>query len=295
MSLDRRDVLKLLGGAAALSATPALAAPAAAEVTILHTNDTHARLEPFEGGRYAGLGGIARRAALIRQIRAARPATLVVDAGDTFQGTPYFNQFGGVAELRTMSAAGYDVVTLGNHDFDAGVDALLRAMAYARFSFTNSNFIITRPELAARVQPEILRRVGGRWIGLFGLGVSFEGLVSPKHHLGLRYTDPLVAARRSVARLRAQGAEAIICLSHLGIEGYQGEPGDVHVADQVEGVDLIVGGHSHTFLEAPRRVKQTAIVQVGHSGTHLGQVTLRFTPQGVEVAGEALPVAERWA
>jgi 5'-nucleotidase len=287
---DRRTVLGGLGalaGATLLGPSAALASPRATRVTLLHTNDTHSRLEPFEKGKLAGLGGIARRASLIRAIRAEQPHTLVLDAGDTFQGTPYYNAFAGHAEFETMTAAGYDCVTLGNHDFDKGVEALVSAMQKARFSFVSANYDIDAPGLRERVAPYEVRTVGGRRIGLFGLGVSFSGLVSGSLHAGVRYRPPVAAARTAVETLRTtQGVDAVVLLSHLGYFGHGNEPGDVELAEAVPGIDVIIGGHTHTFLDVPHVVThraggQTAIVQVGSSGTHLGRVDLEFGAGGV--------------
>ncbi|MCK6569589.1 metallophosphatase [Myxococcota bacterium] len=291
----RRAVLGSLGtlaGAALLAPRVARADAATSRVTLLHTNDTHSRLEPFEKGKLAGLGGIARRATLIRSLRARNPHTLVLDAGDTFQGTPYYNAFAGHAEFETMSAAGYDCVTLGNHDFDKGVDALVSAMTKARFAFVSANYDIDAPGLRARVVPHEVRTIGGRRIGLFGLGVSFAGLVSGSLHAGVRYQPPVATARATVDTLRqAHGVDAVVLLSHLGYFGHGAEPGDVELAEAVPGIDVIIGGHTHTFLDAPHVVRhrtggQTAIVQVGSSGTHLGQVDLLFGP-GAQVETHA--------
>jgi 5'-nucleotidase len=293
--MKRRE---FLAGTAALGATLLSTRGYAAvgptdRVTLLHTNDTHSRLEPFEKGKLQGQGGIARRAALIARIRREQPHTLVLDAGDIFQGTPYYNAFGGCAEFETMTAAGYDAVTLGNHDFDKGVDALVAAMAFARFSFLNANFDIDDPGLRSRVVPSEVRVVGGRRIGLFGLGVSFKNLVSAALHKGVRYRTPAPVARETVERLRRdEGVDAVVLISHLGYFGHDGEPGDVDLAEAVPGIDLIVGGHTHTFLEAPHWVRPKtpqacAIVQVGSSGTHLGQVDLVFGPAGPRVVAQA--------
>ena len=205
MTPNRREILTGLAGlagAAVLTTRNARGEVAASRVTLLHTNDTHSRLEPFEKGKLAGLGGIARRATLIRQVRAVNPHTLVLDAGDTFQGTPYFNAFGGSAEFEAMSAAGYDCVTLGNHDFDKGVDGLVTAMQQARFSFVCANYDVDPPGLRARLAPHEVRVVGGRRIGLLGLGVSFKNLVAAGLHAGVRYREPVPVAREQVARLR---------------------------------------------------------------------------------------------
>lgn len=294
MKMNRREALAGLAaaGAATLTAGRVRAEGPAERVTLLHTNDTHSRLEPFEKGKLAGLGGIARRAALIREVRRQNPATLVLDAGDTFQGTPYYNAFGGSAEFETMSAAGYDCVTLGNHDFDKGVDGLVQAMLSAKFSFVCANFDIDDPGLRARVAPFEVREVGGRRIGLFGLGVSFKNLVSASLHAGVRYQSAVPAARAQVEKLRREhGVDAVVLLSHLGYFGHEGEPGDPELAEAVPGIDVIVGGHTHTFLDKPHVVGKTHIVQVGSSGTHLGQVDLVFGAGGPSVAARVHPVA----
>ncbi len=254
-------------------------------VTLLHTNDTHSRLVPFENGKLAGQGGIARRASLIRQIRREQPHTLVLDAGDIFQGTPYYNVFGGRAEFETMTAAGYDLATLGNHDFDRGVDGLLEALPAAGFTFVNSNFDIDVPVLRDAVKPYAIREVAGRRIGFFGLGVKFELLVAAAFHKGVRYREPVAVARQMVERLRrGLACDAVILISHLGYFGFESEPGDIDLATAVPGIDVIVGGHTHTFLDVAHVVTQkdgtqTSIVQVGSSGTHLGRVDLHFGPQ----------------
>ena len=287
-ALTRRG---LLTGVAAATALLALRGKARAEaiadqVTLLHTNDTHSRLEPFEKGSLAGLGGIARRAAMIRKIRAAQPNTLVLDAGDTFQGTPYFNAFAGQAEFETMTAAGYDFSTLGNHDFDKGVDGLVAAMQYAKFDFVNANYDIDPPGLRARVKPYAVRVVGGRRIGLFGLGVSFKNLVASSYHAGIRYLDPVKASQAMVQKLRQdEGVDAVVLISHLGYYGHEEEPGDPELAQAVPGIDIIIGGHTHTFMAKPHVVSRpdgtaTYITQVGFAGTHLGQIDLLFPATG---------------
>jgi 5'-nucleotidase len=284
---NRRETLVGLAATLGLlSARNARGEAAADRVTLLHTNDTHSRLDPFENGKLAGMGGIARRATLIRRLRAQNPHTLVLDAGDTFQGTPYYNAFAGHAEYETMSAAGYDCVTLGNHDFDKGVDGLVSAMQKARFSFVCANYDIDAPGLRARVAPTEVRVVGGRRIGLFGLGVNFKNLVAASYHAGVRYLPPVPAATAAVKHLReVEGVDAVVALSHLGYFGHDDEPGDVELAEAVAGIDVVVGGHTHSFLDKPHVVDRksggrTHIVQVGFAGTHLGQVDLVFPASG---------------
>jgi len=270
-------------------------------ITILHTNDVHSRIEPFprDGGRNAGLAGAARRATLIRRIRAAQPHTLLLDAGDVFQGTPYFNLYKGVLDFRVMSALGYDAMTIGNHDFDAGIDGLLAAREHARFDLISANYDVSGTPLAAHVQPYRIYTVGPARVGVFGLGVMLEGLVPSELFGGVRYEPPVGVARRMARRLRREErCDLVICLSHLGNHGYKGEIGDQLLATDVEGIDLVIGGHSHTFMEEPTRVahrgRETLVFQVGWAGIFLGRVDFRFRGgvlQGAQAA--ALPVDAR--
>ena len=267
-------------------------------VTILHTNDVHSRIDPFpnDGGRNAGLGGAARRATLIRQIRAENPRTLVVDAGDAFQGTPYFNLFKGEVDFRVMSALGYDVMNIGNHDFDGGVEGLIGALPYARFDLVNANYDFSRSPLGQHVKPCVIRTVGPARVGLFGLGVELDGLVAEPQRPGITYHDPVAAAQQMVRELRQERkCDLVVCLSHLGNEGWNGQTGDQDLAHQVEGIDLIVGGHSHTFMDQPTRVRhgarETLIFQVGFGGINLGRVDFHLR-EGVVTQARArvLPV-----
>ena len=187
-------------------------------LVVLHTNDTHSRMDPFpmDGGRFAGLGGAARRATLIRRVREANEHVLLLDSGDIFQGTPYFNFFGGEIEFRAMTAMGYDVATLGNHDFDNGVDGLVAMLPEAGFEFVSANYDVSESALTGHVQPHTVREFDGVKVGIFGLGIAFEKLVLARLHEGVRYTDPVAAARASCRELREQGCSLVICLSHPG-------------------------------------------------------------------------------
>ncbi len=256
-------------------------------LVILHTNDTHSRIDPFpmDGGPHQGLGGVARRATLVRRVREAHPNVLLLDSGDTFQGTPYFNFFRGEIELRAMSGMAYDASTLGNHDFDNGVSGLVEVLPHASYPFVSANYQVEDPGLAARVEPWIVRDVGGVKVGIFGLGIDFEGLVMEQLHQGVRHTDPLAAARRAVGALRSQGCSLVICLSHLGYR-YQGDrPSDTLLAREVDGIDLVLGGHTHTFLDRPDVYPradggQTLVNQVGFAGIRLGRIDVVLGPGG---------------
>jgi 5'-nucleotidase len=258
-------------------------------IVILHTNDTHSRMDPFpmDGGRFQGLGGAARRATLIERVRAEHPNVLLLDSGDIFQGTPYFNFFKGEIEFRAMSAMDYDVATIGNHDFDNGIEGLVEMMPHATFDFVSANYDCGGSPLEPHVRPWVIREIGGVRVGIFGLGIAFEGLVLPSLHEGVRYTDPYAAARRAVAQLRSQGCSLIICLSHLGYR-YGGEiPSDTILAQRVEGIDLILGGHTHTFMDEPdvylhESGGRTVVNQVGWGGMRLGRIDVILGPRASE-------------
>lgn len=279
-------------GPTILCARRSLAAPSAC-LTLLHTNDTHSRLEPFADGPFEGRGGVSRRATLIKRARAKNPNTLVLDAGDTFQGTPWFNEFKGSADLEAMDLMGYDATALGNHDFDAGVAVLSANLQRApQLAALAANFEVDKGSpLAGRVQAHrIYERVTADEahplkVGVFGLGIRFEGLVNPRMHEGVRYLDPIPVAREQVERLRDLGCQVVIAVSHLGYQGYAGEPGDLVWPKEVPGVDYVVGGHTHTFLSEPSLVRhhsgwETPVMQVGHSGLNLGVAEILVDVRG---------------
>ena len=251
-------------------------------ITILHTNDTHSQIDPLPANdRNAGKGGVARRATLVRKIKKENPNTLLVDAGDVLQGTPYFNFYKGEVEYKAMSAIGYDAGTLGNHEFDNGVDALAAALKFANFDIVSANYDVKGTVLEGRVKPYVVKTLGGVRIGLFGLGVSPVGLITPENFKGVTYIDPVVAARDVVKKLRDQERCAfVVGMSHLGYQA-DGQRGDSFVASQVDGIDFIAGGHTHTFMEEPVKQKQpcgaeTLIFQVGKSGIYVGRVDFTF-------------------
>ncbi|NOX36954.1 MAG: bifunctional metallophosphatase/5'-nucleotidase [Calditrichaeota bacterium] len=253
-------------------------------LTLLQTNDTHSRIDPFppDSGRNAGLGGIARRATFVKQVRQENPHTLLLDAGDVFQGTPYFNLYRGKIEYHTMSLCGYDVVTLGNHEFDNGVASLYQAMEYAQFELVNCNYQMDGTPLVHRVKPYVLKSLGEIRVGITGVGVRLDDLVAPKNREGIRYLDPRPILKEIVNILRYDHRCAlVVVISHLGIDGRGDHPGDRQLARDVEGIDFIVGGHSHTFMQQPEVVRSPSghpvhIFQVGYGGIYVGRSDLFF-------------------
>lgn len=288
---SRREFLKRVGAGSALvglgglSAVVPLSANAAQgyKLTILHTNDMHSRIEPFpqDGRAYAGLGGMARRASLIEQIRQQEEHVLLLDAGDIWQGTPYFNMYKGELEYKLMSEMKYDAATLGNHEFDNGLEGLKQQLPHAEFSFVNSNYNFSNTILKDDVNPFMIFDKGGIKVGVFGLGIELAGLVAEKNYGMVHYHDPVPVAREMVQELRQQGCHLIICLSHLGYQYEGSKISDLLLAKQVEGIDLIIGGHTHTFLDKPTVVKgpgeqEVLVNQVGFAGINLGRINFLF-------------------
>ena len=264
----------------------ALATAATTKITILHTNDVHSRIEPFpnDGGRYAGLGGAARRAALIERIRALEPNVLLFDSGDMFQGTPYFNQFGGELEFKLMSRMGYNAATIGNHDFDAGIDGLVNQLKHANFPLISSNYEVADTPLNSNVYTSKIFNIAGIRIGVFGLGIELAGLVPKSLYGDVRYVDPVGVANATALHLRKErNCDYVVCLSHLGYEYSGSQISDRKLASITRHVDLILGGHTHTLLDEPVIVKNEAgqnvlINQVGWAGIALGRIDVYFRP-----------------
>lgn len=249
------------------------------KITILHTNDTHSNIDTFpeNHAKHPNQGGVARRHAIIQKIRATEEHVLLLDAGDIFQGTPYFNRFGGVLEMKLMTELGYDAATMGNHDFDGGMDGFLKAKAHADFPFLCSNYDFTNTILDQQTVPNHIFKKGKVKIGVFGLGVELNGLVPDVHFKETKYLDPIEIAQEQVKQLKRKGADIIICLSHLGYSYESDRISDIQLAQKTAGIDLIIGGHTHTFLEKPTSVSNldgeiTLVNQVGWAGLQLGRV-----------------------
>lgn len=267
-------------------------------ITILHTNDTHSQIEPVAANDrlYAGKGGVARRATLVKRVRKENPNTLLIDAGDVMQGTPYFNLYKGEVEYKAMSEIGYDVGTLGNHEFDNGVEALARALKFAKFDVVSSNYDVKGTQLENLVKPYVVRELAGIKIGLFGLGISPAGLITPDNFKGVTYRNPVDVARETVGILRnKERCSLVIAMSHLGYysQNRPGDLGDSQVAARVDGIDFIASGHTHTFMKEPVKVKQpcgqeTLIFQVGRSGIFVGRIDFSIKNGRVAAAASRL-------
>jgi len=256
------------------------------KLTVLHTNDVHSYIDPFPANhpRNPKMGGVARRAALIESIRKENPNVLLLDAGDIFQGTPYFNYYGGELEFKLMSMMRYDLATIGNHDFDNGIDGLYAQLPHASFEFVSANYDFKNTVMNGHVKPYKILNKDGIKVGVFGLGVGLDGLVDKKNYKETVYLDPVEVAKDMAKILKQeQKCDLVICLSHLGYK-YKDEPDkicDTKLATLTKDIDLIIGGHTHTFLDKPTVLKniegQDVLVnQVGCYGINLGRIDFYF-------------------
>ncbi|GIM55579.1 bifunctional metallophosphatase/5'-nucleotidase [Capnocytophaga cynodegmi] len=255
------------------------------KITILHTNDTHSHIDPISENdpRNPNKGGVARRAYLVEKIRKENPNTLLFDAGDIFQGTPYFNFYGGELEFKLMSMLKYDAATIGNHDFDNGIDGLFAQLPHAKFDFLTANYDFRNTIMDGHTKPYKVYIVDGIRIGVFGLGIKLENLVNKDNYKETNYLDPLEIAQDMEYKLRKEErCDLVICLSHLGYK-YDGDDRicDLKIAEQTSEIDLIIGGHTHTFLPKPTLVTNkkgniTLVNQVGCFGINLGRIDFYF-------------------
>ena len=270
------------------------------KITILHTNDVHSHIDPFPKNDPLNPngGGVIARANLINLIKKDNPHTLVLDAGDVFQGTPYFNFFGGELELKLMSKMGYNASTLGNHEFDNGMEKLSKVLKHANFSFLNSNYTLKNTPLENKIKSHEIFNINGIKIGVFGLGIELEGLVEKKLYKGVKYLNPIEISKDISDDLKYNhNCDLIICLSHLGFS-YSKDKNimcDLILAKQTKNIDLIIGGHTHTFLDEPVKVKNlenkdVIINQVGCFGINLGKIDFYFSENNKHQEGMSINI-----
>jgi len=284
MNDRRKFISQMIKGAALIGFTglpqELFAARELMKLTILHTNDVHSHIDPFplNHPKFAGLGGVEQRMTTIKKIRNEEKNVLLLDAGDIFQGTPYFNMYGGELELKLMSAMQYDATTIGNHDFDNGLDGLVKQLPHANFPFLNANYDFSKTLLNELIQPYKIFTMDDVRVGVFGIGIELKGLVDSRLYGYTLYIDPLQKAAEISHHLRKEKkCDIIICLSHLGYKYPDDKVSDVVLAKKSMNIDLILGGHTHTFIDTPYRYtnrenKEVLIAQVGWAGIKLGRI-----------------------
>ncbi len=285
---NRRQFIKNTLGASLLLTVPAwmnelYAKKEFTRLTILHTNDMHSRIEPFpSGNKFEGRGGMAARAALIQKIRTEEKNILLLDSGDVFQGTPYFNFFGGELEFKLMSEMKYDAATLGNHDFDAGLDGFVKQLPHAAFPFLIANYNFSDTIMHNKTERYKIFSFGKLKVGVFGVGIELQGLVPKKLYGNTIYLDPISEANKTAKFLKHEmKCHYIICLSHLGYKYDTSKVSDIVLARASRDIDMILGGHTHTFMQQPHVMKNDVgtpiiISQSGWAGLILGKSIVIF-------------------
>lgn len=257
-------------------------------ISILHTNDLHCHIEPFgaDNQKFAGKGGLARISALVKKVKAENSDTLLFDAGDMFQGTPYYNYFKGELILQLMSTVGYDAGTIGNHEFDDGLEGILDSLPAAKFPIINSNYDFSNTILAGKFPRWKIFKKSGIKVGVYGLGVELTGLVGDKNFGETVYIDPIKTAVEMETFLKNEKkCDLVICLSHLGFQYRENKVSDNVLANETSVTDLIIGGHTHTFLEEPlvkknKAGKQVIVNQASWGGMVLGKIDFTFERSG---------------
>lgn len=290
----RRSFLKkgfiLLGGTLALPISETLALPASLEhkkkrrICVLHTNDFHSHFESFPANHptWPSQGGITQLGGLIQEIRKTEENVLLFDCGDIFQGTPYFNFFEGKPELEWMKNMRYDAGTLGNHDFDLGIDHLAKLRTNNPIPLINCNYNFDDSPLKNLVKKHIVLEKGGIKIGVTGATINLEGLLTTDMYKGIVYSDPISPVQKEVDHLRNQEkCDLVFVLSHLGYEYTDSKIDDLKLARNTHGIDAIMGGHTHTFLEKPTIIKNSKgknviVNQAGWAGLQLGKLVFEI-------------------
>jgi 5'-nucleotidase len=236
------------------------------KITIIHTNDTHARLE----GTASELG-FAKIATLIKEAKAANPNTLVLDAGDTLHGMPIVNISKGENAIKVLETAGYNYMTLGNHDFNYGKERLLELKDMTSIGMLSANILNEKGEYV--FTPYVIKEVGGVKVGIFGLTTPETAYkTSPTNVEGLTFADSIEVSKKMVEELKDK-TDVIIALAHIGLDESSVITSKA-IAEAVEGIDVIIDGHSHTLLETGNLVNNTLIAQTGNYDQNLGYVNL---------------------
>lgn len=258
-------------------------------MVILHNNDTHSRIEPLpeKDSVYPGKGGIVRQNACVEEVRRENENVLLFHCGDFVQGTPYFNLFKGQVEIACMNFMKYDAACLGNHEFDYGLDNLAEMIQAAEFPVVATNLDFTGTAMEGLTHKYLVLRQNGLKIGVIGLTVSPQDLIALPNYEGMAYLDPVRSANEAAAFLKAEeNCDLVVCLSHLGYFPAENETGDITLAKESSDIDLILGGHTHTFLDVAdsqlnRKGEKVIINQVGDRGIYMGRLDILLETRSV--------------
>ncbi len=274
------------------------------KLVILHTNDTHSQIDPGSDN----LGGVMRRKAIIDSVRGAEKNVLLVDAGDAVQGTLYFYLYGGKVEQEVMNILGVETRILGNHEFDNGIDSLASVLKYSDAEMLSANYDLSKTPLEGRFKPYTIKEYNGKRIGIIGLNLDPNGIISPDNFKGLEYLPIVATANLTAEKLKKdEKVDAVIALTHIGYNP-AGLVGDSVLATNSRDIDIIIGGHSHDTIDpttenGARRSrlknlegKDVLVVQTGKSGRNVGKIEINLDSLGLGASPsyELIPVTERY-
>ncbi len=255
-------------------------------ITMYHTNDVHSRIEPIDpnsSDKNAGAAGFVRRATVIEELRNNDSSLLLFDCGDFSQGTPYYNFYRGEVEIKLMNAMKYDAATIGNHEFDFGLENMARLFDMANFPIVCANYDFTGTVVESHVKPYIILNRDGLKIGVFGLSPRLEGLVQASNCIGVEYLDPVQVANEVAHQLKVvEKCDLVVCLSHLGLRPSPlNRASDQVLVKETSNIDVVLGGHSHTFMDEPEFVEnkvgiKVPISQMGKNGVFVGKIAVSF-------------------
>lgn len=253
-------------------------------LVILHTNDTHSRIEPLPKNdpSYPNTAGVVRRLSYIEQVRKENKDVLLFDAGDFVQGTPYFNLFKGDVEIGALNRMHYNAGTLGNHEFDYGLEALARIVKMAKYPIVNCNYDFSNTPMKGLVKPYVILKKFGMKIGVLGVGVDPEGMIQRANYQGMIFNPIINSANKYAEILKNQEkCDLVICLSHIGYSSDGNAANDQMLAQNSKNIDIIIGGHSHTYMEKPLVLKnldgkEVMIYQMGKNGTFVGRIDVEM-------------------
>ena len=270
---------------ACINLLPAEAQDASGEdLVILYMNDTHSRIEPMpkSDSRNPDKGGVVRQNTYIEDVRSKNKNVLLFHCGDFVQGTPYFNLFSGETEVAVMNYMKFDAVTIGNHEFDNGLESLAEMIRKSEFPYVSTNLDFTGTPVEDLTKPFLIIQKGNIRVGIIGLTIDPDGLVTKKSYEGMKWNDPIASANQMADYLRnEEKCDLIVCLSHLGLYFSEEKVGDISLAKQSRNIDIILGGHTHTFLRFPEKIKnidekEVIISQMGGNGIYVGRMDVNM-------------------
>lgn len=295
--MKRLILITLTASAAILSGCSPDKSTDADHLVILHTNDTHSAIHPDRHDK----GGIARRQVLVDSVRNARENVLLVDAGDAVQGSLYFTLFGGQVEQKLMNALGYDIRILGNHEFDLGLDSIASQWKNVTSDKLSTNYDFTGTALEGLFVPSVMKNFNGHKVGFVGINLNPAGIISEENYKGMTYLDALKSANAEASKLKAEGAEMVIAVTHIGYELDDDKCDDLKLARGSKDIDVIIGGHSHTVVDPVKGVPAwrianaegdtVSVLQTGTKGVYVGEIDINLADKTVDA--HLIPVDSR--